>query len=133
MSIVFKLLDDGAFVVGDTKTRRTDYACPSSTLARMARMEPYKIGSEMIRIENSIGTVIASRDKRNWGLLGGEVTGIVFKLLDNGAFVVGDIETRLSAYVSSPSAEWDRKEPGKIAKIYANNDKNWELLEWEKS
>lgn len=49
MSIVFKLLDDGGFVVGDTDTGRTAYAYPTSPFATKAKKSPVNVAKAMMR------------------------------------------------------------------------------------
>jgi hypothetical protein len=49
--IVYKLLDNGGFVAGDTETRLTCYAYPSSVYAVTAKRNSEKIAGEMIRDE----------------------------------------------------------------------------------
>jgi hypothetical protein len=74
MSIVCKILDDGAFVVGDTVTRRTSYAFPTSASAKAARKKnPGWVAAEMIGSENATGSYrdkcSESYDRENWNRL----------------------------------------------------------------
>jgi hypothetical protein len=45
--IVFKLEDDGGFVVGDTETRVAAYAYPTSEYASKARAKPHSVANRM--------------------------------------------------------------------------------------
>lgn len=44
MTVIFKLLADGAFLVGDTESGRTYYAAPTTLNAAKARGENLKYG-----------------------------------------------------------------------------------------
>lgn len=74
MSIVFKLLPDGGFVAGDTESRMTSYAYPTSPLAKVARHSPKTVAEEMLAREMPFFRVapsILEYDQRNWIILGG--------------------------------------------------------------
>jgi hypothetical protein len=67
--IVFNLLPDGGFVAGDTRTRFTAYAYPTSENARTAKMLPVTTATTMMEIENNRPGDRAARkafDDRNW-------------------------------------------------------------------
>lgn len=73
MPIVHKLLPDGGFVAGDTETRITCYAYPTSSHAVSAKKKPQETADEMIAGERSNAFVPSdirlSTDERNWKLL----------------------------------------------------------------
>jgi hypothetical protein len=56
MTILFKLDSAGGFTVGDTATGRTAYAYPTSANASQARQLPYSVATEMMIVENSLGS-----------------------------------------------------------------------------
>ena len=73
--IVYKLLPDGAFIVGDTETRNTSYAYPTSTNATQAKRKPVKVAAEMTERANRLAECVPSKfakeyDARNWERLG---------------------------------------------------------------
>lgn len=72
--IVFRLEPDGGFVAGDTETRRTSYAYPSSPNATLARKLPERIAGEMIASANRFAAScpnaqIEEYDARMWASL----------------------------------------------------------------
>jgi hypothetical protein len=71
--IVYNLLPDGGFVCGDTETRRTSYAYPSSPHADAAKRKPAKVALEMMARENACtfaaSPLCASYNVRNWNEL----------------------------------------------------------------
>lgn len=71
--IVFKMLDDGAFVAGDTETQRTSYAYPTSPHATEAKRKPIDVAHEMMKNENCStrdrSAPIFLYDQRNWARL----------------------------------------------------------------
>ena len=66
--IVYRMLDDGAFIAGDTATERTSYAYPTSTYATQARRDADRIAAKMMAQENKGGRAacVADYDARNW-------------------------------------------------------------------
>jgi hypothetical protein len=66
--IVHTFTQDGAFVAGDTVSRLTCYAYPSSTHALRARKAPYMIAERMVSGERASPTR-ADYDARNWARL----------------------------------------------------------------
>ena len=70
--IVYNLLPDGGFVCGDTETRATSYAYPSSDHADKAKKSPAKVAIEMVAQANEwlathdICSTTASYNLRNW-------------------------------------------------------------------
>lgn len=68
MSIVFKLLDDGGFVVGDTDTGRTAYAYPTSPFATKAKKSPVNVAKAMMRnvARDGRSSTVIAYDTRNW-------------------------------------------------------------------
>lgn len=72
--IVHKLLPDGGFVCGDTETRRTSYAYPTSTHAIMAKRRPNRAAWAMLREANDFPAPVgiqATYDARQWAKLEG--------------------------------------------------------------
>lgn len=73
--IVYNLLPDGGFVCGDTQTRATSYAYPSSIHAVSARKRPAKVAIEMIEQANDwlnahdVCSTTANYNLRNWNEL----------------------------------------------------------------
>jgi hypothetical protein len=63
MSIVYKMLPDGGFLVGDTETRRTRYAGPTNPRAIEARNDPRKIATAMMADENDIKSWLRNDSK----------------------------------------------------------------------
>lgn len=71
MTIVFKLLPDGAFVAGDTESKQTCYAFPSSSSATSARKSPERVAADMMKRESVLSDAMRDRvavgyDARNW-------------------------------------------------------------------
>jgi hypothetical protein len=76
MAIVYRLLDDGGFVAGDTATEHTCYAYPTSDSATKAKRNPAQIAIQMMAHENAfrptvrnfvrVHASIAESDARNW-------------------------------------------------------------------
>jgi hypothetical protein len=68
--IVYRTLDDGGFVAGDTATERTSYAYPTSTYATMAKRHAERTAAEMMTSENihrhGNGAPFGDHDARNW-------------------------------------------------------------------
>lgn len=67
--IVFKMLKSGAFVAGDTETRLTAYAFPSSPNADRAKRCPKATASEMMAHENTLAFAHKTSpdyDASNW-------------------------------------------------------------------
>ena len=76
--ITYKILPDGAFVAGDTETRATAYAYPSSPRAERAKRFPEREASAMIaeqawRVAQGYAQVHSPRhyDAANWRKLEG--------------------------------------------------------------
>lgn len=74
MSIIHRMDKQGGFIVGDTATRATCYAYPTSTHATNARKFPEKVAHEMISQENKFRTDVpgftgVENDTRNWSRL----------------------------------------------------------------
>ena len=72
MSIEFGFTSSGAFVCGDTETRRTSFAYPTSEHATKAARSPGKVAAEMIAAANSDtahATDPYGYDARNWRTL----------------------------------------------------------------
>lgn len=72
MFIVFKLLADGAFVCGDTESRATCYAYPTSPFAEQAKKTPETVAADMMRDEPlwpRSSPEIRNHDNRNWARL----------------------------------------------------------------
>lgn len=70
--IRFRHLSTGAFVAGDTETRRTAMAFPKSQYAGRAVGAPESTAAAMMRAENANPVVDAAVDARNWRLIEGE-------------------------------------------------------------
>jgi hypothetical protein len=70
MAITYKLLEDGAFVAGDTDSRLTSYAYPTSIHATKAKRRPGKVAAAMIAGEEAAITatrnIRSDYDERNW-------------------------------------------------------------------
>ena len=69
--LVFKLLPDGGFVAGDTESRLTSYAYPTSTHANAAKRKPEATAREMVKNESralhSFGVPrVVEYDAHNW-------------------------------------------------------------------
>lgn len=72
MAIQYRMLEDGAFIAGDTNTGRTAYAYPTSSHATLARRLPARIAAEMIASANRETVSQEIRDdydERNWTAL----------------------------------------------------------------
>ena len=70
--IVYKLLEDGAFVAGDTETKHTNYAYPESDRAMEAKKSPLRAASSMMEFNNALSDpygLFAEYDARNWARL----------------------------------------------------------------
>jgi hypothetical protein len=68
--IVHKLLPDGGFVCGDTETRITSYAYPTSTHATSAKRNPTKVAAEMMANQVRYGLPHeVAYDELMWGRL----------------------------------------------------------------
>ena len=71
--IVYRMLDDGGFVAGDTATERTSYAYPTSTYATQAKRHPDRVAAEKMTAENihryGNPAIFVDYDARNWSLL----------------------------------------------------------------
>jgi len=75
MAIVYLLDDEGGFTAGNTETRITCYAYPTSTYATAARkgQKRLAIATEMLRDERRIGAYYeAEYDERNWARINGK-------------------------------------------------------------
>ena len=70
MTIVYHMMPDGGFVCGDTKTRMTSYAYPTSWHAVIARRTPAHVAAQMLAKETVWQRVLAPHakdyDARNW-------------------------------------------------------------------
>ena len=70
--IVYNLLPDGGFVCGDTQTRATSYAYPTSDHAVAARKNPAKVAIDMVKQANEwlaghdVCSLTANYNLRNW-------------------------------------------------------------------
>jgi hypothetical protein len=91
MSIVFYLDPQGGFTAGDTVTRVTSYAYPTSTHATKARSKPTLVAAEMVKQQNTQWRgepkTVAEYDARNWARLT-VITlddGRIFPVCDNRA------------------------------------------------
>lgn len=75
MTIRFKLLDDGAFVCGDTATGITSYAYPTSFHAKDAKRFPDRVAASMMANESGRAdkgkdnSAFIKFDLANWELL----------------------------------------------------------------
>ena len=67
--VIYKFLENGAFVAGDTLTRITGYAYQTSINARLARQNPLKIASEMVRQQNGYQHILDEYNAQNWELI----------------------------------------------------------------
>ena len=66
--------DAGGFTVGDTETRNTGYAYPTSVHACEAKRNPDKVAREMLRQANYSNPLLPAdivnrANKRNWATL----------------------------------------------------------------
>lgn len=69
----FKLLDDGAFICGDTATGVTVYSYPTSIHANAAKRNPETAARSILREQpnwRGFPDIVADYDKRNWERLG---------------------------------------------------------------
>ena len=68
MAIVYRAEPDGGFVCGDTITRATSYAYPTSTYATAAKRKPDRVALEMAHRarRNTVTPERAEYDARNW-------------------------------------------------------------------
>jgi hypothetical protein len=67
MAIKYLLDKDGGFTCGDTKTRLTSYAYPTSANAQQARKVPAKVAALMLQDQTRHGfTHEIDYDHRNW-------------------------------------------------------------------
>jgi len=67
MAQVFKLLLDGGFVCGDTESRVTSYAYPTSEHAVLAKRDAAKVAATMLGAERRYGMPHeADYDARMW-------------------------------------------------------------------
>ncbi len=75
MAIVYKLLADGGFVAGDTETRHTSYAYPTSEHAIIARRIPERVAADMVKSANHFAAsftrnvMLDAYDARMWAKL----------------------------------------------------------------
>lgn len=74
MTIIYKLDAAGGFTVGDSETRHTAYAYPTSPYAYDARRHPGRIAQDMVLSANAFARVAPSQiviesDARNWARL----------------------------------------------------------------
>ena len=79
MAVTYKQTENGGFVCGDTDTRRTSYAYPTSPYATLARKMPDRIAADMMAATNRFtvtgrgvvaGTdALTEYDARNWAVL----------------------------------------------------------------
>lgn len=70
--IYFAMLSSGAFVAGDSSTKITSYAYPTSIFADGAKKNPEKVAQEMLKEELRslhIGDLGQSYDRGNWKLI----------------------------------------------------------------
>ena len=69
--VVYKMLDNGAFVCGDTKQRITGYVHPGNPSAGRARENPEVVASEILRRERDRRDILepTEADVANWKLL----------------------------------------------------------------
>lgn len=73
MTIVYKLDAQGGFTCGDTETKLTSYAYPTSAWADTSRKHPGNVAEAMLVDEGwrkpSSPTWVRDYDKRNWSRL----------------------------------------------------------------
>jgi len=71
MMIVFKHDKNGAFICGDTTSRMTSYAYPTSANAQQARKAPMAIAADMLAGQTRQAGRMweADYDYRNWTML----------------------------------------------------------------
>jgi hypothetical protein len=77
MTIIFKLLSDGAFVAGDTASGTTYYSYPTSANAEAAKKHPERqsiYAQSMIDSQRRNNGIGAEYDDANWKRLGGRPT-----------------------------------------------------------
>ena len=72
--VVYKMLDNGAFVCGDTKLKITGYAYPGSPSLERVKENPEFVASEMLRRERNQRDILepTEADEANWKLLESE-------------------------------------------------------------
>ena len=75
MAIVYKLDSDGGFTCGDTESRVTVYAYPTSPMASSAKRDPLATATVRLERENRASfrgspLIVADYDARNWRVLG---------------------------------------------------------------
>ena len=66
MAIVYAHDKDGSFIAGDTASRMTCYAYPSSTHATQAKRNTPKVAAEMIAGEQPHHLSRPAYDRLNW-------------------------------------------------------------------
>ena len=75
MTIVYKLCSDGSFVAGDTETRKTAYAYPTSPYAEHAKRKPDEVAQSLLSCESwrqPCGPkFMREYDANNWEVLDG--------------------------------------------------------------
>ena len=74
MDVVFRMLDNGAFVAGDRDSEMTSYAYPSSPHAIVAKKHPKLVAEDMLASERQdYRKVLAVQayDAANWLLISG--------------------------------------------------------------
>lgn len=77
MNPVFKMLPDGGFVAGDTDSRLTSYAYPSSPHAIVAKKHARLVAEDMLGSESvwmRKVPAVAEYDTRNWKMLTDEAS-----------------------------------------------------------
>ncbi len=83
MATIYKFDAAGGFVVGDTATRHTSYALPSSPYARDARRAAETIAQVMVVGANAFAAVlpawiVAERNALNWARFREPQTNLVY-------------------------------------------------------
>jgi hypothetical protein len=71
MAIRYATNAQGGFTAGDTFTKNTAYAYPSSTHAVAAKHDPEKVAAEMVRSANYLNPlcpadIVNAANERNW-------------------------------------------------------------------
>jgi hypothetical protein len=85
MAVVYKLLEDKAFICGDTETLRTCYSYPTSPNASRAHRKTTpvnRLAEEIMRAENSLGAWrdgYTDFDATNWERMGFNARDITAK------------------------------------------------------
>lgn len=72
MNVIFKMLPDGGFIAGDTDSRLTSYAYPSSPHAIVAKKYPRTVAEDILGAEKLHYRQLDSvkeYDARNWKIL----------------------------------------------------------------